>query len=165
MITISVTSQDPLISATLVDTVRQKLQDAITAYRTQKARLDMSYSENLMNEAKAEYEKIKNQYVSYAEAHQDAYMESVKTEISNLENEMSLAFTTYSQMMQQYNAAKAKVQERTPAFTVIQPAAISIKPSSTPKLYVLFKWIVLSQLLTFVWLISKDKIKEWRAQI
>lgn len=165
IITISVTSQDPLISANLADTVRVKLQDAITDYRTKKARLDMLYSENLMNEAKQEYIACKERYVAYADAHKDAYMESVKTEMSDLENEMSLAFSTYTQLVQQYNTAKAKVQERTPSFTVIQPASISIKPSSTPKLYVLFEWIFLSQFLTFLWLLCKDKVAEWRLKL
>ncbi len=165
IITLSATSQDPLISASLVDTVRVKLQESITDYRTKKARLDLDYSEKLLAEAAADYEKAKDKYVAYAETHQDAYLESVKTRMSNLENEMSLAFQTYSQVQQQYNAAKAKVQERTPSFTIIQPATVSVKPSSTPKIMVLLLWVFLFFVGTFVWVLTKDTLRDWKKEI
>lgn len=165
IITLTVTSQDPLISAMLVDSVRERLQESITDYRTKKARHDLLYSEGLLKEAKAEYDDARNRYVAYAEAHQDPFLQSAKTKTADLENEMSLAFNTYSQMLQQYNAAKAKVQERTPSFTTIQPASVSVKPSSTPKLTVLILWIILSQIATFVWVVSKDSLSNWRKQL
>ncbi len=165
IITLTVTTQDPLISATLVDSVRAKLQENITDYRTKKARLDMEYSAGLLREAREEYETAKNTYAAYVDAHQEAYLETVKTRIADLENDMSLTFQTYGQVLQQYNAAKAKVQERTPSFTVIQPASISVKPSSTPKLMVLFMWIFLFMVGTFVWVLSKETLAEWRAEL
>ncbi len=165
IITLTVTTQDPLVSATLVDSVRVKLQESITDYRTKKARLDMEYSETLLREARGEYETAKNAYARYADAHQEAFLESVKTRITDLENDMSLAYQTYGQVLQQYNAAKAKVQERTPSFTVIQPASISVKPSSTPKVMVLFMWIFLFMIGTFVWVLSKDTLLDWKKEL
>ena len=44
MITIEVTDQDPLICATMADSVQQRLQDFITDYRTKKARNDLEFS-------------------------------------------------------------------------------------------------------------------------
>ena len=43
VISITVVDQDPLICATLADTVQAKLQDFITAYRTKKAKKDLEY--------------------------------------------------------------------------------------------------------------------------
>ena len=39
--------QDPLICKTVADSVRNRLQDFITVYRTDKARKDVRYYENL----------------------------------------------------------------------------------------------------------------------
>lgn len=55
--TLEVTMQDPLISASLTDTVMHCLQNYITDYRTNKARHDLAFTEKLYKEAKADYEE------------------------------------------------------------------------------------------------------------
>jgi len=47
VITITTTSQDPLISKTIADSLRTKLKEFITAYRTDKARKDVAYYKKL----------------------------------------------------------------------------------------------------------------------
>jgi capsular polysaccharide biosynthesis protein len=51
VITITVTDQDPLIAATVADSVQIYLQRAITEYRTKKARVDLEYVDKLFAEA------------------------------------------------------------------------------------------------------------------
>ncbi|MBM6736462.1 chain-length determining protein, partial [Mediterranea massiliensis] len=53
VITLGVTMQDPLIAATLTDTVMSKLQAYITDYRTNKARHDLAFTQKLYDEARA----------------------------------------------------------------------------------------------------------------
>ena len=50
--TLSVTMQDPLISASLTDTVMHCLQNYITDYRTNKARHDLAFTEKLYGEVR-----------------------------------------------------------------------------------------------------------------
>lgn len=59
--TLSVTMQDPLISASLTDTVMHCLQNYITDYRTNKARHDLAFTEKLYGEAKASYESAQKE--------------------------------------------------------------------------------------------------------
>ena len=54
--TITVKDQDPLVSATMADSVRVHLQDFITDYRTSKARLDAAHYRHLADSARLEYE-------------------------------------------------------------------------------------------------------------
>lgn len=61
--TLSVTMQDPLISASLTDTVMHCLQNYITDYRTNKARHDLAFTEKLYGEAKASYESAQKKYI------------------------------------------------------------------------------------------------------
>ena len=58
VITISTEAQDPLICKTIADSVRQRLQEFITTYRTKKARNDVDYYAKLTADAKAEYEQV-----------------------------------------------------------------------------------------------------------
>ena len=61
---------------------------------------------------------------------------------------MSLAFQGYTQVAQQLQMAEAKVQESKPAFTVVEPAVVPLKPSNIGKLmlsliFLLFSVVVL----------------------
>ena len=59
-ITISVKDQDPKICATIADSTRQHLQNFIIDYRTNKAKNDYAYYNNLCNKAKKEYDAVSN---------------------------------------------------------------------------------------------------------
>ena len=134
VITISTEAQDPLICKTLADSVKERLQVYITNYRTRKARVDEQYYKTLMTEAKHEYEKARQRYGSYADANTDVQLASLQSKQDDMENDMQLKYNAYSAMVTQYQAAKAKVQERTPAFTVVKGAAVPIKPSGPKRL-------------------------------
>ena len=147
LITITVTDQDPLICATIADSVRTKLQAFITEYRTNKARNDVEYYKKLTVEAKLAYEKARQGYGSYADQNTDVVMQSYKLKESDLENDMQLKFNAYSAMRNQLQLAEAKLQERTPAFTVIQGATVPQSPAGPKKkiniiIFVLFTFAV-----------------------
>lgn len=162
IITISATAQDPMIAAIMADTVRARLQDVITEYRTKKYRVDMEYAKKLLNEAEKEYQYWQEKYIRFADANRTPSMMRLASEKDFLENQMGLSYTIYSQMLQQYNAAKAKLQERTPSFTTINPAQIEIKPSSTPKVFVVLGWSFLLFVLTLTWILVKGQLFRWR---
>lgn len=134
VITISTKAQDPLIAKTLADSVRVKLQTFITDYRTNKAHIDEQYYKKLVDEAKAGYEKARQIYGSYADANMDVTLESFRAKQTDLENDMQLKYNTYTTLMTQYQAAKAKVQERTPAFTMLKGASVAIKPAGPKRM-------------------------------
>lgn len=165
IITLSVTTQDPLVSAMLVDTVRVRLQAAITDYRTRKARHDMEYAEKLMNESRADYKRWQQKYAAFSDSHFNSILKSVSSEQDELENQMSLSYEVYSQMVQQYYAAKARVQERTPSFTTIEPASVAQIPSSIPKVVVVFLWTFLFFAISVTWVCTADTLKNWRAKL
>lgn len=129
VITISTTAQDPLICKTVADSVKEHLQVFISKYRTNKARIDLEYYEKLAKESKEGYEKARQLYGTYADANTNITLESFKAKLNDLENDMQLKYNTYNTLMNQYQAAKAKVQERTPAFTVVKGAAVPVKPA------------------------------------
>ena len=156
VITIQVADQDPLVCATVADSVKNRLQKFITDYRTSKAREDLEYNQKLYVEAKHEYDKARQIYASFSDANQDVILQSVRTKMNDLENEMQLKFNTYSAIAAQLQDAKAKVQQETPAFTTLQSATVPIRPSAPSKSKIVLVFLFLAFLGTTVWVFHKD---------
>lgn len=159
VITIVVTDQDPEIAATIADSVQVHLQQAITDYRTKKARIDLEYMQELFIEAKQQYTKARQIYASYCDANSKIALQSVQSKIDDLENEMQLKYNIYQQVVEQLQLAKAKVQERTPAFTIVQEATVPIKHSSLPKIVTLIIWMFLGFMLRGGMLLWRNREK------
>jgi LPS O-antigen subunit length determinant protein (WzzB/FepE family) len=62
-------------------------------------------------------------------------------------------------VVEQLQLAKAKVQERTPAFTIVQEASVPVKHSSTPKIVTLIVWMILGFLLRAGLLLWRNREK------
>lgn len=157
VITIEVTDQDPLIAATVADSVQIHLQHSITNYRTNKARIDMGYMQGLFDEAHEQYVKARKEYAQFVDANQELVLQSYRQQEEELENEMQLKYNIYQQVVEQFQLAKAKVQERTPAFTIIQRASVPIKHSSRSKLATLIIWMILGFMLRSGMLLWKNR--------
>lgn len=163
VISIEVTSQDPLVSAELADSVKEKLKAFITDYRTKKARKDVEYMKKLFVEAKADYTKARQKYAAYSDANEDLMLESYKAKQEDLENEMQLKYNIYTQIVQQLQLSKAKVQEKTPVFTVLQSASVPIKHSNKPKILILIQFMLIGFILRLCVLAVKNKDKITKA--
>lgn len=155
IITVAAKAQDALICKTLADSVCSHLQGFITEYRTHKACIDMEHYKQLMDEAKANYEKARQRYASYSDANMDVVLESFRAKRDDLENDMQLKYNTYTTMTAQYQAAQAKVQERTPAFTMIKGATVPIKPTGPKRMFFVAGMLVFATLLTSLYIYIK----------
>ena len=156
LITIDVTAQDPYVAALLADSVRAHLQDFLTEYRTNKARHDLEFLSKLNRQAKRDYEHIRQVYYEYMDANQDVSLLSATQRQNDLENEMQLAYNNFTATSAQVLAAKAKVQEDTPAFTPIQSATVPLGPSGPNKKMILFVCLFLAALGTTIYALSKE---------
>lgn len=158
VISIDVEAQDPLICKILADSIKERLQIFITDYRTNKARTDYQYYKKLTEEAKHEYEKARQQYGSLSDANSKAALRSVELKIEDMENDMQLKFNAYTTINTQLQAAKAKVQEKTPAFTVLKGAAVPIKPTGPKRMIFIFGMLILAAFGTMVYIIKNNII-------
>ena len=156
VITIATTAQDPLTCKILADSVSNVLKRHITAYRTDKARKDVAYYKQLVGEAKASYERSRQIYASYSDANQDVILQSVQSKIEDLENDMQLKFNTYSNAKNQYDAARAKLQEKTPVFTVLKGASVPIKPVGPKRMIFVLVMELLTSIILTIWVLRKD---------
>lgn len=156
VITIQVTDQNPVICATMADTVKTRLQKFITDYRTSKVRVDLEHNKKVLKEAKARYDKASHMYSEFADANQDIILETVRRRLTELENEMQLQFNAYQQVAAQVLAAEAKVQEETPAFTTLQSATVPLQKSGPKRARMCIIFVFLAFLGTTVWILYKE---------
>lgn len=163
VITLSVTMQDPYISAAVTDTVMMNLQEYITDYRTNKARHDLEFTQHLYDESQQNYYEAQQNYARYMDQNQNIALRSGRTEQERLQNEMNLAFNIYNQTAQQLQAARAKVQESTPVYAVVQPASVPLKASKPSKLLILVGCIFIAAVGAAAWvLFGKDIVAQLR---
>ena len=156
VITISVEDQDPMVAAIMADTLQHRLQEYVTNYRTAKARVDVEHYKKLTFDAKEKYERARRLYASSSDANTEIILQSVNSKIEDLENDMQLKYNVYTQCLTQLKTAEAKLQERTPAFTIIQPAKTNPKAVSTPKIVILLLWVAISCVIGSIVIIYKD---------
>lgn len=167
--TILVKDQDRKVCALMADSVRARLQTFITHYRTSKARLDLDYYESLVEKAHTEYEAASAAYSRYTDTHKDVILQAYISERDALENEMSIRFNTYNAMTTQLEAAKAKVQERTPSFTTLKSASMPVKPAGPKRMIFVLGMMFLTFVGTSLWIcrgniINKDTTDEPKSE-
>ncbi|SEM54540.1 Chain length determinant protein [Prevotella sp. ne3005] len=156
VITISVTDQDPLICATMADTVKTRLQKFITDYRTSKARVDYDYNLKLSREAKAKYEQARDRYAAYADSHRNVTSQNAQTKEADLQSEMQLQERIYQQVVAQLQQAEMKVQEETPAFTTLQSATVPVRKEGPKRAQMCLIFLFLAALGTTAWILYKE---------
>ena len=157
MTKLSVTLQDPLVAATIADTVLVKLQKFITKYKTSKAEEDCQYWEQLFNERQQDYYKAQEKYAKYSDANKNVVLQSVRVEQERLQNEQALAFQVFSQVAAQLQMSKAKLQEEKPAFAILEPASVPLQPTGTSKKMIILALVFLAVAGTSAWVMfGKD---------
>lgn len=137
MTTITVTLQDPKVTAIIADSVVAKLQQYIIDYRIKKAKEDCAYLEELYKERQQEYYQAQSKYAHYFDSNRNIALQSVRAEQERLQNDMNLAYQVYSQVAQQLQVARAKIQEEKPVFAVVEPATVPLQPSGTSRKIIL----------------------------
>jgi uncharacterized protein involved in exopolysaccharide biosynthesis len=161
--TLSVIMQDPLISATVTNVVIHNLQNYITDYRTNKVRHDLEFTEKLFKEAKEDYDIAQQEYAKYMDENRNTILQTARIEEERLADKKNLTYNVYKQIAQQLQMAKAKVQEITPVYTVVQPATVSLKPSKPNKMLILVGFLFLGGVGSVGWILFvKELLKTWK---
>lgn len=158
VITISVEDQDPYVCAVLADSVTAHLQAFIVDYRTRKAKVDYEYYKKITAESKQAYDRARQVYASYADANQDVTLKAFKAKEDDLENEMQLKYNVYSAMTTRLETALAKVQEQTPAFTILNNSTVPTLPTGPKRVRFVLGMLIFVTFVMIFWF-SRDEIK------
>jgi hypothetical protein len=156
VITIDVVDQDAIVAATLADSVQNRLQKFITDYRTRKARIDLEYNRKLLVEAEQRYDKARQDYSAYSDANRKSLFENKNTERQKYETKLQIESRAYSQVAAQLQLAEAKVQEETPAFTMLQPPSVPVKKTGPKRAVFCLVWLFLATIGITLYIFHKS---------
>ena len=156
VITIDVVDQDAVVAATFADSVQTRLQKFITDYRTRKARIDLEYNRKLLVEAEERYDRARQDYSAYSDAYRKSIFEDKNTERQKLETKLQIESRAYSQVATQVQLAEAKVQEETPAFTLLQPPTVPVKKTGPKRTIFCLVWLFLATIGITLYIFHKS---------
>ena len=156
VITIEVTDQDPVVCATVADSVRKRLQVAMTDYRTTKARHDLEYIKHLHQESKKNYDRACSLYAEFMDSNQEVVLESVRQKQTRLENEMQLRYNNYNALSAQLLSAMARVQQDTPAFAPLECATVPLGKEGPHRGRTAIAFVFIAFMAITLWVMYKE---------
>ena len=163
--TISVIMDDRMMAKQLADTVCTRLQVYVSNYRTKKALADYQYYVMLADEAHEELVQKQNAYARSVDYDRSVFLQSAQSEKERLRSEASLANEIYSQMAQQRELARAKIQEEKPVYAVVQPAVLPQQAMNSRAKRVLI-WGFVGLFLSLAWYgFGADFLKKMRSDV
>lgn len=158
VITIKVTDQDPLVCATMADSVKSKLQNFIIRYRTSKACDDVIHYQQMCESAEAEYDAALLNYNRFCESHNHITKQSYLSERSKLESELAIKQNSLSAMKIQLQSAKVKQQEKTPSFTTLKSTIVPVKPAGPKRMAFVICMLFLATIVTCVKILRQEHL-------
>jgi uncharacterized protein involved in exopolysaccharide biosynthesis len=128
--TVSVTDRNPASAARAVDSIVVRLERTLIGTRTGKARADFAFAEARFEEAKANYYVAQEVYARFVDQNRHLTSQSAGVERQRLDDGRQLAYGLFTQLAGQLEGARLRVQEQTPVWTVIEPAAVPVRHSA-----------------------------------
>jgi uncharacterized protein involved in exopolysaccharide biosynthesis len=130
------------------------LQQGATPAQLQ--RLRGQYAKKIYNETKERYDKARHKYAYFSDANRRVFLETVRSEQTNLSNELSIQYQVYAQASAQMQQAEADVQRETPAFAILQPATVPVQKAGPARAKMCLIFLFLAFLGTSVWILYKE---------
>ena len=141
-ITMHVNGSEPVQTAELALKAQQLLQDEVTRFRTEKSQSELEYIQARYDEAKAEAERYQMALAGSRDRMQNVITSSSTVGKERLQSKFNVANTVYLEMAKQLEQAKMKVKKDTPAFSIIEPVTLPMKPSNS-RAKTLIIWVFL----------------------
>ena len=163
--TISVVMDDRMMAKQLADTVCTRLQVYVSEYRTKKAQADYEYYVMLAQEAREIQIKAQDAYARSVDYDRSVILQSAQSVKERLRADANLASDIYSQMAQQRELARAKIQEEKPVYAVVQPATLPQQAMNSRAKRVLI-WGFVGLFLSLAWYgFGADFFRKMRADV
>lgn len=160
----SLTMQDPLVVATVLDAVVNNLKVYMSDYRTSKSRQDVVNLTKICEERRQDYYIAQKAYADYVDSNKNVIRQSDLVERQHLQQEMNLAYQVYSQVATQLEGARIKAQQAKPVFAIVKPVSVPLKKTGPSKANFLLGFAFLAGCCAAAWvLLGKDlwgKFKE-----
>jgi uncharacterized protein involved in exopolysaccharide biosynthesis len=158
---ITITSQmpDATVAAIIAQQTLNHLSSYVTNYRTEKARQQVQFLNQQVNNARQRYQATEYALSSYRDQNRSLFLNTAKIEEQRLQADFLLAQSVYNDLSKQLEQARIKVQEDAPVFQVLEPARVPINKSGPNRTAVVIGFAVFGAMLGFVIQLIRRLIK------
>jgi uncharacterized protein involved in exopolysaccharide biosynthesis len=129
LMSISVTTGDPQLSADLVESFVQRLTNRVRQIRTTKIRERLNFIEQRFQEAEQELETAENRLAQFLESNQNPTTATLRFRRDRLQRQVSFKEQLYSEIQSQLTKTRLELQRRQPVLTVVEKAVPPLKRS------------------------------------
>lgn len=164
IIKVSIELQDPILSAVVAELVVTNLKQYIINYNTGKAIKDLEFIEARYIEAQERYYKTQLAVANFYDSNINVILASVGTNRQRLETENALAASIYNSLAQKLEQSKIIVQDRTPVFTVIEPAKIPLKKSKPKSSLILISMLFIGGFVGVTIILTKEFLQSFHSK-
>ncbi len=134
IITITCRMPDPKVSATVARLTLNYLTTYVTNYRTGKARQQVDFLTEQVNNSRRRYQEAENLLSAYRDRNRNLFLNTAKIEEQRLQADYILAQSVYSELAKQLEQARIKVQEESPVFQVLEPPRVPLRKSGPKRM-------------------------------
>ena len=139
-ISLSIRMPQAKAAAQMVQKAQILLQEAITNFKIQKAKEQLTFVEERYIEKQKEANQAQQKLAQFRDRNKNVSTALAQTELERLTAEYNLVYGVYSEMAKQLETQKIQVKEDTPVFTVIEPVTIPIQKSKPKRPLILVVW-------------------------
>jgi uncharacterized protein involved in exopolysaccharide biosynthesis len=150
ILTLSAVEQDPVVAATLARLSLDYLTNYITTYRTEKARKQVTFLAQRVNEAKGRYQTAEYALATYRDRNRNVLLNTAKIDEQRLQADYLLEQSVYNELSKQLEQAKIKVQEETPVFKILEPPTVPINKSAPKRTLLMLGFSVVGLIISIV---------------
>ncbi|MDM8160278.1 Wzz/FepE/Etk N-terminal domain-containing protein [Labilibaculum sp. K2S] len=130
-------------AAQLAKKAQELLQQAITAFKIQKAKDQLVFVEERYAEKEAVFNEVQNKLAHFRDQNRNVSTAVAQTQLERLQSDFSMASSVYTELAKQLETQKIQVKEDTPVFTIIQPVTIPLEKSKPQRPMILVIWTFL----------------------
>lgn len=130
-------------AAQLAKKAQVLLQQAITAFKIQKAKDQLAFVEERYAEKEAVFNAVQVKLARFRDQNKNVSSAVAQTQLERLQSDFSMASSVYTELAKQLETQKIQVKEDTPVFTIIEPVSIPMDKSKPQRPLILIIWTFL----------------------
>lgn len=164
-ITLSVDDESPEVAAVIAMNAKNLLQQEVINFKLKNAREILSFTENLFEEKKAQFELSEDELATFRDQNQNISSGLFENKLNRLTTKNQIIRAVYEEMAKQVEQARIQVTRDTPIFTVIEPVVIPNERTSPKRGLMVVGYTIFGFVLSLFFNILKGPIYNLWEQI
>ncbi len=165
MLVVTAEMPDAVASARVCDIAIDMLTDYLKEYRTQKARNDLEFQTEQVEQARARFDSTQQALANFQDHNLNLQSQTARAKEQKLRAEFDLAYELYTTASQQQAEARRKLQEQTPVFKVIEEASVPVESSKPRRVLTLLVFLAAGMAVSYVYVSVRRIWEEIRAKL